>query len=258
MNCNTRIRIPTLLQELLELSSRNQADPPNFECQAGWCQQCQCSLADIQNHFGEVEYIVEPSLPTIAGTILPCVSRRLVPTIDIEHLLSVCKNLGGASHALKRSSGIWARIAPELVGQVYNVTTPAGKIITSTEIGHDSVVVKRNLNDPSGVNESIVQLDQFINRYGIAPRNTFEQFYDHVGIHCYRIEQSLIDQLSEIGTQPYVKVNNDVFSLVHGDVITLSGGFIKVESLKRDFQLEKIQAEPADGIHDSTPKVNPT
>lgn len=233
-----RQRIPILLEELKQLARKNNLPEPNAECKAGWCLQCQCSASKMNQIFGDIEYIITPSIPPVPGTILPCISRRLVMTHDLKELYELASISGAPRCQLLRRNPVWARRCyPEEFGTIHKAMTVGGAFLKETVLDASSVIIKQTMDLPIGVSEAVIGLDVFTARYGTEPGYQFIAYKDANGANAIEVSAQFVADLMVDGEEVYVKHNKEVFTLVPGDVITASGAIIRKELLSREFEL---------------------
>lgn len=227
-----------LLEELRQLARKNNLPEPNAECKAGWCLQCQCSVSEIKQVFGDVEYIVTPSLPPVPGTLLPCISRRLVMTHDLKELYQLASQSSTTKCQLHRKQPIWARRSkPSEVGDVHKTQTISGVLVKESVITDSSVIIKHKPELPIGVGETLISLESFTARYGTEPGYQFAPYKDSNGAEAIEVSAQFVADLMVDGEDVYVKHNKEVFTLIPGDVITPSGSIIRKEVILKEFDL---------------------
>lgn len=234
-----RQRIPVLLEEFRSIARTRNLPEPNSECKAGWCLQCQCPSMLIQEMFGDVEYIIEPQIPPISGSILPCISRRLVMTFDLKEMFSLAMDRDDVKTCrAHRKEPVFARsFNPHEFGQVHTAKTISGVVVKSTFIKASDVLVKQKLEFAKGVAESVVSIDSFVARYSVAPGVEFGTFYDEVGLSAVELSSAFIRDLAPEDGALYVRHNREVITVVPGDLVTSAGALVKRELLGREFSL---------------------
>lgn len=232
-----RQRIPVLLEEYRAIARERNLAEPNSECKAGWCLQCQCPEKLINDLFGDVEYIIQPQIPPIAGSILPCISRRRVMTFDLTEMFALAKNHGKTKDCrLYRREPVFARLfSVQEQGTNHFAKTVSGAIVKTSTIGKNDVLVKQRLGLAPGVAEAVVELSTFQARYGAVPGDEFAPYGDLLGIAAVELSTSFINDLSQEDIPLFVKHNREVFAVLAGDVVTSSGSILRRELIAREF-----------------------
>jgi hypothetical protein len=234
-----RKRIPVLLDEYKALARQQNLPEPNSECKAGWCLQCQCPSNVIKDLFGDVEYIIEPQIPPISGSILPCISRRLVNTFDLTEIYNLASSINDASTCRAfRKEPVYARqFSTTEVGQLHKAKSISGVELKVTRITASDILVKQRLDLPNGVGEAVVDLATFKSRYVVTPTAMFSPYSDQYGIKAVELTYDFIEQLTPEDGPLYVKYNREVMTVIPGDIVTHAGVLIRKEMLGREFKI---------------------
>jgi hypothetical protein len=240
-----RHRIPVLLEEYKALARKKGLPEPNSECKAGWCLQCQCPKALMQELFGDVEYIVEPSMPPFAGSMLPCISRRSVPTFNLVEMYTLVKSFAPQQIGhIFRKEPVFARLFSDSeIGSLHRSKTNSGVEIKAVQITTEHILVKQRLDLPPGVGEAVVDASVFKARYVTQPTHEFLPYSDKNGVEAVLLTHDIIQDLSTNDGPIYVKYNREVMSVIAGDVVTNVGVLIRKEMLGKEFML-KLETEP--------------
>lgn len=234
-----RQRIPVLLDEYKAIARQRGLPEPNSECKAGWCLQCQCPSNVIKDLFGDVEYIIEPQIPPISGSLLPCISRRFVNTFDLTEIYRLASSYKGATTCTAfRKEPVYARQFTEYeIGQFHKTKSLNGTELKSTKITASDILVKQKLDLPSGVGEAVVPIETFKLRYAVVPTQAFAPYSDQNGIKAVELNAQIIEDLTPEESPLYVKYNREVMTVVPGDIITHMGVLIRREMIDREFKI---------------------
>lgn len=247
-------KLPTIL-ELME-SNVDDGLQPIHECRMGWCTQCSCNKSDVESRFGKVEYRSEPSIPPIAGKVLPCISTQAKGAEEFDKVKMLFEHAPNAK--VMKKSTIFARLpdASEIGSQHKTLVVANGKLVVGQRelLTSDSVIV-RNPKElaPGKHSEMVVAKGKFLKTYGQLPAGAkYEIFKDAKPVLAFQITEEVAAQWNKDGGKMYYRNGRETVEVFVGTTITENGKAITEDMAKRLEITSIAQPEQA-----PLPKYNP-
>lgn len=230
------VKLPSILDLMLANAGKEGFADPAYECKMGWCTQCACDKSEINKLFGEVEYRTEPTMPTIADKILPCIStqRKFSLNFDDVRLL-----IGKSNAEITKLSVVYARSpSPIEIGTVLKSLVVAnGKVVVGArnEITKNSIILRGATLLPNGrYSEILVPVDKFLQSYGSLPSQKFEEFKSAKPLSAFYITNEVVAAWEKDGDgKCYYRSGRDTYEVGVGTVITSNGNALTGEQMSR-------------------------
>lgn len=223
--------LPTLLHKMVAEARVKNTPEPAYQCQAGFCGQCACSVELVQSQYGDFEYSKEPAVPPFEGEMLPCVAREKVRYFDLNEFPSLLREQFGEIAYVKQKSLLARLPAKTEIGQVCDVPSPkrTSHTVSLGVISEKSVIVQSLSKGESGAYPTMLSTkSDFMRSFGALPTNdnflTFSKDIECKGVY---VSQQVIDYLSTDNNAAYVKTTSEeILILEVGDIIMSSGNVI--------------------------------
>lgn len=250
-------KIPSLLDVMISDATKNASADPLYECRMGWCTQCACIKADIENKFGPVEYRTEPRMLPTKDKILPCISiqSKEALTFDMINDMGIFK----PTISLVRTSEVLARMpsSAEIGNALKTYISSGGKVIVGSRsvVTGDVVIVRNPISlDGARYTDMLVMKSKFLDSYARLPSSEFEVFQNAVPVAATELTaEDLIGWPQDDGRYYYRK-GADIFEVSPGSIITANGNAVTEEMAAR-LEIKRQQDDSLDSILDGDVSV---